>query len=173
MSLASTRSPPSPCLGLRCPPARGTAILCLISGTWLSLKTPNFRDPEGGSRCTVAVCQFVPEIVQLCSNSEFMVKGSRKLAESLAALSQHPHSYISEQSSSLVPTGSFAPGVLMPPLPNAFQAGEMPLPLATQGILRPRCLLLGLYLPSHWSPPSATPAMVWTSEMSDSALHCL
>ena len=72
---------------------------------------------------------FQDSVVQQDSCSEFMVECSRKPVARLAALSQCPHSYVSEWGSSMVPGGSFVPREVVRPLPNALQAGKLLSPI--------------------------------------------
>lgn len=122
----------------------------LISGAWLSFRTPNFRDScvvhltcssRGGSCCTFVVCQSI----QVCSHTTtlwFVVYS--KIAESQYNdwLSRIPLSYFWEQCSMLA----------------------SPVLLVTQGILRPHCH----YWDSGQLPHLST--FKWTSKGSDFAL---
>lgn len=135
---------PLPCLCLICLPSWpssasvfyfrniGWVLKLQILGTWYS------RDPSWSSREWFHHTMASAALSHKGNHKnhrglEFMVKCSKKLESRLAALSRYLCSYVNEWSISVAPIGFFVPGEAEPPLPNAFQAWELSLPVRCRG----------------------------------------
>lgn len=102
-----------------------------------------------------------------------MVQHNRKPAPGLTALSRHPHSYVSKLGNSMASARFFVPGDVVPPLPNALQAGDLLLPVQPWGSSDHLCT--PGFPPSFprgalIKPPGTTLVMLEISETSNCAL---
>ena len=135
-----------------------------LSQAQLCVKSPHFRESCGLDPCwfdekdschTVAGTSLSQKMVmQLCrgNGSEFIIiNHNTQLVIGFTALTWYLCSYIGEWCSAMTPTGSFAHGDALTPLPNTLQAGEPLLPVLPKGSLDHTAGSWGSALLPFWS----------------------